>query len=57
MLTGDLNWYDLYRNTEAPVLLKGEDRMGSAMVGGVKKHYKRGMTQHEYTPWIKQMKD
>jgi len=57
MLTGDLNWYDLYRNTEAPVLLKGEDRMGSAMVGGVRKHYKRGMTQHEYTPWIKQMKD
>jgi len=57
MLTGDLNWYDLYRNTPAPILLKGKDRKGSAMVGGVRKHYKKGMTQQEYTPWIKAMKD
>lgn len=51
-LTGGLNWYDLY---QAPTgsLLSGADRMGSAVINGVEKHYKKGMTQAEYTPWVK----
>lgn len=27
--------------------------MGSSMVGGELKTYKRGMTMSEYTPWLK----
>lgn len=30
--------------------------MGSVVVGGKRLTYKRGMTQHEYTPWAKHLK-
>jgi len=30
-----------------------EFRKGKAIVGGVEKHYKRGYTMSEYTPWLK----
>jgi len=50
-LTGDLYWYDLYRN-EANGALLVEDRMGMSVVAGVEKHYKKGMTVEEYTPWM-----
>jgi carboxypeptidase C (cathepsin A) len=51
-ITGDLFWYDLYRNQPNTPLLAVEDRMGKTMVGGVEKTYRRGMTVEEYTPWM-----
>ena len=50
-LTSALNWYDLYRTTEAPIT--AEERIGKTMVAGQEKTYKRGMSQKEYTPWAK----
>jgi serine carboxypeptidase-like clade 1 len=52
-MTGDLNWYDLYRVDVTPLTLKGEDRYGSVIIGGQEKRYRRGMTMAEYTPWLK----
>jgi hypothetical protein len=53
-MTGNLNWYDLYRQTyDSPLMLKSEERYGSSIVGGEEKIYKRGMTMSEYTPWAK----
>ena len=60
MLTGELNWYDLYRKNNGPLLgaaKTSESRLTSVVIDGVKKTYKRGMTQQEYTPWAKHLKD
>jgi hypothetical protein len=54
-LTSGLNWYDLYQQADVSPL-STEDRQGVSMVNGVEKKYKRGMTQKEYTPWIKNFK-
>ena len=51
-LTGDLNWYDLYRTDAAPISPSKESRMGKTMVNGVEKKYIKGMTMSEYTPWM-----
>jgi len=57
-LTADLNWYDLYRvpnplGSNGNLKASDDERIGSVMVGGEKKTYKRGYTFAEYTPWIK----
>lgn len=52
-LTGNLNWYDLYRPVYGGGLLKSENRLGSTNVNGQEKTYKKGMTMGEYTPWLK----
>jgi len=51
-LTGNLNWYDLYRD-EPSIILGAEERMAKTLIGGQEKTYKRGMTLGEYTPWVK----
>jgi hypothetical protein len=53
--TSALNWYDLYRQTYDSSLLKAEQRLGSTLVDGEEKNYKRGMTMSEYTPWAKHL--
>tara|TARA_B110001450_G_C17528245_1_gene443520 strand:- start:46 stop:327 length:282 start_codon:yes stop_codon:yes gene_type:complete len=58
-MTGDLNWYDLYRPVYpgGPLsknkMLKSDsdERYGVSEVSGEK--YKRGYTFSEYTPWLK----
>ena len=55
-MTGDLNWYDLYRPVYpgGPLgMLKSdsEDRYGISERSGEK--YKKGYTFSEYTPWLK----
>ena len=55
-MTGDLNWYDLYRPVYpgGPLsMLKSDsdERYGVSEVSG--KLYKRGYTFSEYTPWLK----
>jgi len=50
-LTKDLNWYDLYRINWPSSLLEEKSRYGTSIVDGVAKHYKRGYTMQEYTPW------
>merc|ERR1712147_363572 len=55
-MTGDLNWYDLYRPVYpgGPLsMLKSDsdERFGVSEVSGEK--YKRGYTFSEYTPWLK----
>jgi len=58
MQTGDLNWYDLYRKNDGPLLNQANaSRMGSVVVDGKRLTYKRGMTQQEYTPWAKHLKN
>jgi hypothetical protein len=57
-LTGDLNWYDLFRvpnPIDGTTMLRvtDEERYGSVMIGGVEKTYKKGYTFAEYTPWLK----
>jgi len=52
-LTGNLNWYDLYRKVYPGGLLQDSNREGVAIVEGEAKSYKRGMLQEEYTPWMK----
>jgi hypothetical protein len=53
-LIKDLNIYDLFRwNIPDPSSASGEDRLGSVMIGGEEKVYKRGYTAAEYTPWLK----
>jgi hypothetical protein len=55
----NLNIYDLYRAVYPTTLLdkskklRAEGRMGSTVIGGEVKTYKRGMTMSEYTPWLK----
>ena len=50
-LIKDLNIYDLFRwNIPDP---DSQNRMGSVMIGGEEKFYKRGYTAAEYTPWLK----
>ena len=49
-LSGQLNWYDLYRhNYDLP--LTPAERMGETVIDGKRRTYKRGMTQAEYTPF------
>ena len=53
-LIKDLNWYDLYR----PLLnykSSAEDRLGTTVIDGEVKTYKKGMTMREYTPWAKHL--
>lgn len=50
-ISNGVDLYDLYRESN-DIKLKGEDRMGSAMVGGELKTYKKGATVREYTPWM-----
>jgi len=51
-LTATVDIYDLYRESN-DVALKGRDReMGEALVGGVKKTYKKGATYREHVPWM-----
>ena len=55
-LTEDLNWYDVYRiPNPLTKTLKATDkeRYGTVNINGEEKTYKRGYTQAEYTPWIK----
>lgn len=54
-LTGDLNWYDLYRPVypDGGLALSKEERIGKTMIGGVEREYVRGYTQREYTPWLR----
>jgi hypothetical protein len=55
-ITGDLNWYDLYRHKYPDGLgLKADsdERYGTAYVNGEEITYKRGYTYAEYTPWLK----
>jgi hypothetical protein len=52
----DLNIYDFFRTNVVDITpTPAEDRMGSVMINGVEKKYKRGMTQAEYTPWLKHL--
>lgn len=52
-LTGDLNWYDLFRKPSPGGPGLQSDRYGSSMVEGELKEYRRGYTIDEYTPWLK----
>jgi hypothetical protein len=52
-LTGNLNWYDLYRPVYGGGLLQSENRLETTIVDGQEKTYKKGMTMGEYTPWLK----
>jgi carboxypeptidase C (cathepsin A) len=53
--TDGLNWYDLYRHVYPP---DNRDRkFGVSIVDGVAKHYKKGMTMKEYTPWAKHIQN
>lgn len=57
-LTGDLNWYDLFRKVYpgGPLLASSNvpaDRIGYTTINGVEKTYKIGKTMQEYTPWAK----
>lgn len=48
------NIYDLYRK-DYDILsaeLGDESRLGTTMLGGEEKTYKRGYTPAEYTPWL-----
>jgi len=52
----DLNIYDFFRANELsypPDPSSAEDRIGRSMVNGTEKTYRKGMTQAEYTPWLK----
>lgn len=55
----NLNIYDLYRwvyptsSVQRSNKIRAEGRMGTTVIGGEVKTYKRGMTMSEYTPWLK----
>lgn len=50
-LSGELNWYDLYRkNYDLPAA--NSTRLGTTIIEGKTRTYKRGMTMAEYTPFI-----
>jgi len=49
-----LNIYDLFRHDySADTLLQEPNRLASTMINGKEHTYKRGYTQQEYTPWLK----
>jgi|Transcript_20013 carboxypeptidase C (cathepsin A) len=53
-LSGQLNWYDLYRkNYDLPAV----DRRGETVIDGKVRTYKRGMTMAEYTPFATHILD
>lgn len=55
-LSGQLNWYDLYRhNYDLP--MTPADRMGETVINGERRTYKRGMTMAEYTPFATNILD
>jgi hypothetical protein len=55
-----INLYDLYRydmpehnSTAQPLLASSPERYATTVIGGKEVTYKRGYTQKEYTPWLK----
>ena len=56
-LTGDLNWYDLYRINWPSPLLEDKPRYGTTIIDGEERTYKRGYTMQEYTPWVKHLEN
>ena len=52
-LSGQLNWYDLYRKNYDLQATTPIDRLGETVIDGEVRTYKRGMTQAEYTPFAK----
>ena len=52
-LSGQLNWYDLYRKNYDLQVTTPIDRLGETVIDGEVRTYKRGMTQAEYTPFSK----
>lgn len=53
-LTGDLNWYDLYRPKYGEGLAKS-DRTFKSIINGEEVEYTAGRTIREYTPYLKHM--
>jgi len=53
-LTGDLNWYDLYRPKYGEGLAMS-DRKAKSSINGKEFEYVRGRTFREHTPFLKQM--
>jgi len=53
LLTSKLNWYDLYRTNYDLTDLKGANRLGKTVIDGEERVYKRGFTQAEYTPFLR----
>lgn len=56
----NLNWYDLYRPVyDLPVMDKQkalrENRIGTTVIDGETRTYKKGYTMQEYTPWAKHL--
>ena len=49
--------YDMYRPANTSSLLKASDdeRHGVTYINGEAKHYKRGHTHAEYTPWMRHL--
>ena len=57
-LTGELNWYDLYRkNYDLPYPTSNDDRTGYTTINGEVRTYKKGMTMAEYTPFATHLLD
>jgi hypothetical protein len=60
-LLGGVNLYDLYRynspdHTPAghrPLVASSPERIGTTIINGEVRTYKRGYTMKEYTPWLK----
>jgi excinuclease UvrABC nuclease subunit len=48
------NWYDLYR-PNYNILLEDHERIGTVVIDGEERTYKRGYTMAEYTPWIRHL--
>ena len=53
-LTGDLNWYDLYRPKYGEGL-STEERMGKSIINGKEITYLKGRTFRESSPFLKSM--
>jgi len=54
-LSGELNWYDLYRkNYDLPT---STDRVGKTVIAGEERTFKLGMTMAEYTPFASHILD
>ena len=51
------NFYDLYQPASMNPTAETESREGVTWVGGEQRTYKRGMTQKEYTPFVRHFKD
>jgi hypothetical protein len=54
-LTGNLNWYDLYRPVYPDTLLAAKEEYGQAEINGMIQTYKRGYRIEDYTPWMKKV--